>query len=113
MKAITPAQTHHVNIDTTVQTKDVRYPTDARLYARARERLVKAARKLGIKIKQSYTRVGRRLVMMSSRYAHARQMKRAQACTRIYQQKREDKNKVYSVHEPEVQCIAKGKAGKI
>jgi IS5 family transposase len=25
---------------------------------------------------------------------------------------RHDKNKVYSVHEPEVECIAKGKAGK-
>jgi IS5 family transposase len=145
MKAITPAQTRHVNVDTTVQTKAIRHPTDARLYERARERLVKAARQAGLKIKQSYTRVGRRLVMMSGRYAHARQMNRARACTkklrthlgrvlrqierqkeklptaasrlletciRIYRQKREDKNKVYSVHEPETQCIAKGKAGK-
>ena len=31
---------------------------------------------------------------------------------RIHAQQRHDKNKVYSVHEPEVQCIAKGKAGK-
>ena len=31
---------------------------------------------------------------------------------RIYAQQRQDKNKVYSVHEPEVECIAKGKAGK-
>src|SRR5208337_5374005 len=87
----------------------------------------------------------RRLLMQSSRYAHARQMKRARACTRklktqlgrvireverqttepsvkldkllqtahrIYAQQRHDKNKIYSVHEPEVQCIAKGKAGK-
>jgi IS5 family transposase len=37
-----------VNIDTTVQTKAIRFPTDARLYNRARERLVKAARKLGL-----------------------------------------------------------------
>src|SRR5260370_36421848 len=83
--------------------------------------------------------------MQSSRYAHARQMKRARACTRklktqlgrvireverqtekpsvkldkllqtahrIYEQQRQDKDKIYSVHEPEVQCIAKGKAGK-
>jgi IS5 family transposase len=145
MKAITPVQVRHVNVDTTVQTKNVRHPTDARLYDRARERLVKAARPAGIKIKQSCVRVGRRLVMQASRYAHARQMKRAKACTRklrthldrvlrqlekqkdklparytrlvqtcirIYRQKREDKNKVYSVHEPAVQCIAKGKAGK-
>ncbi len=31
---------------------------------------------------------------------------------RIYQQQRHDKNKVYSVHEPEVDCISKGKAHK-
>ena len=31
---------------------------------------------------------------------------------RIHAQQRQDKNKVYSVHEPEVECIAKGKAGK-
>ena len=49
---------------------------------RARERLVKTARKQGLSIKQSYERVGRRLLMAQSRYAHARQMKRAQACTR-------------------------------
>jgi transposase, IS5 family len=140
---IRPAQIAHVNVDTTVQTKDVRYPTDARLYDRARERLVKEARKSGLTIKQSYERVGRRLVMMSGRYAHARQMRRSKACTRklrtnlgrvireierqgvpeslrglldtskrIHQQKRGDKDKVYSVHEPEVACIAKGKAGR-
>lgn len=143
MGVIRPAQIRHVNVDTTVQTKDVRYPTDARLYDRARERLVKEARKSGVAIKQSYERVGRRLVMMSGRYAHARQMRRAKACTRklrtnlgrvireierqgppeslrslldtskrIHAQKRGDKEKVYSVHEPEVACIAKGKAGR-
>jgi transposase, IS5 family len=31
---------------------------------------------------------------------------------RIFGQKRDDKNKVYSVHAPEVECIAKGKAHK-
>jgi IS5 family transposase len=145
MKAIKPAQLQRVNVDTTVQTKAVRFPTDARLYNRARERLVKAARERGIKIKQSYARVGRRLLMQQSRYAHARQMQRARACTRklrtnlgrvireilrqqaapqgvlqqllttaqrIHAQQRTDQNKVYSVHEPEICCIAKGKAGK-
>jgi IS5 family transposase len=82
MGVIRPAQIRHVNVDTTVQTKDVRYPTDARLYDRARERLVKEARKRGLAVKQSYERVGRRLVMMSGRYAHARQMRRSKACVR-------------------------------
>ena len=31
---------------------------------------------------------------------------------RVHAQQRNDKNKIYSVHEPEVECIAKGKAGK-
>lgn len=145
MGSIRPAQLKRINVDTTVQTKAVRYPTDARLYHRCRERLVKAARREGAVIKQSYRHVGKRLLLGSSRYAHARQMKRARACTRklrtqlgrvvreierqvrtpseklsqllatahrIHAQQRHDKNKVYSVHEPEVECIAKGKAGK-
>jgi len=145
MRVIRPAQLQRVNVDTTVQTKAIRFPTDARLYQRMRERLVKAARAEGLRIKQSYEHVGRRLLMQSSRYAHARQMKRARACTRklrtqlgrvlreierqvetpsaalekllvtarrIHLQEKHDKNKIYSVHEPEVHCIAKGKAGK-
>jgi IS5 family transposase len=145
MRVIRPAELKRVNVDTTVETKAIRFPTDARLYQRMRERLVKAARVEGLTIKQSYRHVGRRLLMQSSRYAHARQMKRARACTRklktqlgrvireverqteepsakldkllqtahrIYKQQRQDKDKIYSVHEPEVQCIAKGKAGK-
>ena len=145
MKVIRPAELQRVNVDTTVQTKAIRFPADARLYHRMRERLVKTARAEGFAIKQSYQHVGKRLLMQSSRYAHARQMKRARACTRqlktqlgrvlreidrqtekpsrklsglletarrIHSQQRHDKNKVYSVHEPEVECIAKGKAGK-
>lgn len=145
MGAIRSTDLKRVNVDTTVQTKAVRYPTDARLYHRCRERLVKAARREGLTVKQSYRHVGKRLLMQSSRYAHARQMKRARACTRklrtqlgrvtreierqvtspseklakllataqrIYAQQRHDKNKVYSVHEPGVECIAKGKTGK-
>jgi transposase, IS5 family len=82
MGLIRLAQIKHVNVDTTVQNKDVRYRTDERLYDPARERLVKEARKAGLSIKQSYERVGRKLVMMSGRYAHARQMKRSRRCVR-------------------------------
>jgi transposase, IS5 family len=49
-----------VNVDTTVQTRDIRYPTDSCLYHRVPERLVKTARKEGFVIKQSYVRVGKR-----------------------------------------------------
>jgi IS5 family transposase len=82
MRVIRPAELKRVNVDTTVETKAIRFPTDARLYQRMRERLVKVARAEGLTIKQSYQHVGRRLLMQSSRYAHARQMKRARACTR-------------------------------
>ena len=58
MNAIKPADLKRVNVDTTVQTKTIRYPTDARLYHRSRERLVKRARAEGLTIKQSYERVG-------------------------------------------------------
>jgi IS5 family transposase len=145
VKAMKPAQMEQVNVDTTAQTKNVRFPTDSRLYNRARERLVKQARKEGFQIKQSYERVGRKLLMQQNRYAHARQMKRAAKCTkklntnlgriireigwqektpseklqklletaqRIHEQKPHDKNKIYSVHAPEVACIAKGKVGR-
>ena len=145
MGAIRPAQLKRINVDTTVQTKAVRFPTDARLYHRCRELLVKVARRQGLKVKQSYQYAGKRLLLDASRYAHARQMKRARGATRklrtqlgrvmreierqvtkpseklsklletahrIHAQKRQDKNKIYSVHEPEVECISKGKVGK-
>ena len=37
LKAITPVQLQRVNVDTTVQEKHVRFPTDSRLYNRARD----------------------------------------------------------------------------
>jgi IS5 family transposase len=57
MRVIGPSQLRRIHVDTTVQTKAVRYPTDARLYHRMRERLVKAARTANLKVKQSYEHV--------------------------------------------------------
>ena len=82
MKVIATAQISHVNVDKTVQIKAIRYPTKSRLYDRARELLVAHDRKAGVKVKQIYERVGKYLVMKFGLYAHARQSKRAQACTR-------------------------------
>ena len=65
MRVIRPAELKRVNVDTTVETKAIRFPTDARLYQRMRERLVKAARVERLTIKQSYRHVGRRLLMQS------------------------------------------------
>jgi IS5 family transposase len=43
-----------VNIDTTVQEKNITFPTDAKLYFKMRDVLVNAAEKRGIKLRQNY-----------------------------------------------------------
>jgi transposase, IS5 family len=142
---LTESHLERVNVDTTVQEKAIAHPTDARLYHKARVLLVKAAKDRGIPLRQSYLRLGKRALIMSGRYAHARQMKRAKReqkklknylgrvcrnilrngpqpdqqlaellhkARRLLLQQRHDKNKLYSLHAPEVECIAKGKAHK-
>lgn len=134
-----------VNVDTTVQEKAVSFPTDARLYHKARITMVRAAKKRGIQLRQTYRRVGKLAFIRQGRYSHAKQPKRArretkkllillgrvvrdirrkkenpdtelelllQRAEKLLQQKRHDKNKLYSFHAPEVECIAKGKAHK-
>lgn len=71
-----------VNVDSTVQEKAVRYPTDARLYDRLRERLVKSARKNGIELRQTYERIGKKVLRSQSGYAKANQFKRARKATK-------------------------------
>jgi len=134
-------------VDTTVQPKAVAFPTDAKLMHRARELLVRLARKHGVQLRQSYARVGKRALIAYQRYAHAKQFKRANRALRsvrtylgrvfrdIVRKTRGDEvlrkifaeplslayrvrhqrqyqrgRKVYSLHAPEVECIAKGKA---
>jgi len=142
---IREAELKRVTVDTTVQEKQVRYPTDARLYDRMRERLVGAARERGIELRQTYTRKGKHALRRQSGYAQAQQFKRAQKQTRalktylgrvmrdierkaaaldaelldllylarrLLAQKRQDSNKLYSIHEPYVECISKGKVHK-
>ena len=142
---LTKRHMERVNVDTTVQEKAIAYPTDSRLYHKARVLLVKAAKDRGIPLRQSYLRLGKRALIMNGRYAHARQMKRAKReqkklknylgrvyrnilrncpqpdkqlaellakARRILNQQRQDKNKLYSLHAPEVECIGKGKVHK-
>ena len=144
-KMISKHDLDKVNVDTTVQEKAIRFPTDARLYHRMLEHLVKAARKYSIPLRQSYVRKGKRALLRQSSYGHARQMKRAagetkklktmlgcvyrdilrkvmeptaelarelELAARLLSQKKQDKNKLYSIHEPDVECISKGKIHK-
>lgn len=144
-KAMSVRELDHVNIDTTVQEKAITFPTDAKLYHKMRHVLVVAAERNGIKLRQSYRKVGKTALIMQGRYSHARQMKRSAKQTRklktylgrvvrdierkalnqdealtvllnrakrLLAQQRQDKNKLYSIHAEEVECIAKGKVHK-
>src|SRR5579863_5470288 len=76
-EAIKPADLNRVIIDTTVQPKNAMFPTDARLLNRAREILVRLAKRYGVKLRQSFARVGKFALIKHQRYAHAKQFKRA------------------------------------
>ena len=76
-EAIKPSDLNRIIVDTTVQPKNVMFPTDARLLNRAREILVRLAKGAGIKLRQSYARVGKFALIKHQRYAHAKQFKRA------------------------------------
>lgn len=145
LKHLRKSQLDDVVVDTTVQEKNISFPTDAKLINKAREQVVKAAQKRGIDLRQSYVRVGKTELAQYSRYAHAKQFKRArrslrrlktylgrvirdvqrkcdsidsefsellQRAVKIHNQKKSSKNKIYSWHEPKVDCISKGKAHK-
>ena len=80
--AIKPADLACAVVDTTVQPKNVTFPTDAKLVNRAREKLVTLAKKLGVELRQSYARVGKLALVKHQRYAHARQFDRARKALR-------------------------------
>lgn len=146
--AVKPGSLERVTVDTTVQPKAIAYPLDSRLYNRGREILIRLAARHGIKLRQSYQRLGNRALRLANRYAHARQMRRARReikrlktflgrvardvgrklaarpglaphfaeplarIGRLLAQQKTDHAKLYALHAPEVECLAKGKAHK-
>src|ERR1700694_734305 len=80
--AMKPGDLARVIVDTTVQPKNISFPSDAKLMNRAREKLVKLAKKLGVELRQSYARVGKFALIQHQRYAHAKQFKRANRALR-------------------------------
>ena len=145
-KAVTPQACERVTVDTTVQTKAVAHPTDSHLLMRGIEWLNRLAKKHGIKLRQSFLRLGRQARRDVSRLIHGRGHKQAmrwirklrtwlgrldrdigrkiaddealeaafaaarERVARILTQKSGDADKLYALHAPEVECIAKGKA---
>src|SRR3981081_4582707 len=70
--AMKPGDLARVIVDTTVQSKNVTFPTDAKLLNRAREKLVKLAKTLGVELRQSYRRVGKVAPLPPPPYAPAK-----------------------------------------
>ena len=74
--AVTQRDLQKVNVDTTVQEKAVRFPTDTQLCHKAREELVKIAAKYEVPLRQSYARKSKHAAFLANKYMAARQMKR-------------------------------------
>jgi len=147
--AVAPRHLERVTVDTTVMEKAISPPSDGALYHKTRRAVVRAAKRLNIELRQSYTRKSKQALRKAHGYAHARQMKRARRETRrlkvylgrvvrdltrklhahtvyvpedvnvllakarrLLSQQRNSKNKLYAVHAPEVECLAKGKVAK-
>jgi transposase, IS5 family len=72
-----------VTVDTTVQPKNITFPTDAKLLHAAIKGLHRLARKHGVRLRQSYVRIAKRAAMMAGRYAHAKQFNRYRREMRI------------------------------
>ena len=146
--AIDEGSLKRVAVDTTVMEKNIAYPTDARLYERARAQLAVLAQEAGVNLRQTYARLAPRLALQVGRYAHAKQFRRMRKALKILKgytgrvmrdlrrhlgdipagslrdrvaaklalvshllhQQPKGGDKIYALHEPEVDCISKGKA---
>lgn len=76
IKAIKPAELERVIVDTTVQEKAIAHPVDSRLLEIARHKVVGAAKRCGILLKQTFAKEGKELRRKAGGYAHAKQFKR-------------------------------------
>jgi IS5 family transposase len=135
-----------VQVDTTVQEKNITFPTDSKLAKKVIDHCSIIAEREGIAQRQSYKRVSKKLLREAYFGHHPKRKKKAVMARKklrtigkrlvrelerklpennkekyketfdIYwkalTQEQSTKNKVYSLHEPQVSCIAKGKSGK-
>jgi IS5 family transposase len=75
-ETVKPQDLKRVISDTTVMEKNITFPTDTKLLNKAREKLVALALRWGLKLRQTYARIGKLAVLKAGRYAHAKQFKR-------------------------------------
>jgi IS5 family transposase len=78
-------------------------------YAHARQ--MKRARKMTKKLKTYLGRVYRDILRKASE-KDEELIKKLELAEKLLSQRKESKNKLYSIHAPEVECISKGKAHK-
>ena len=136
-----------VQIDSTVQPKNITFPTDSKLAKKVIDKCLLISKKENTKLRQSYRREVKQLMKDQYNSKHPSRAKKAKKARKrlktiagrlirelerelettvlenkygleleIYKkvlaQTRKDKNKIYSLHEQETACIAKGKAHK-
>ncbi|WNM63125.1 hypothetical protein [Candidatus Nitrospira neomarina] len=76
-KTIQANHLRQVSLDTTVQPKAVAFPTDAGLYLKGLRTVDRKAKRAGLVLRQSDTRLAAQAFLQHGRYAKAKQMKRA------------------------------------
>jgi IS5 family transposase len=137
------AREAEVIADTTVQEKNITFPTDSKLAIKVIETTRRIAKQEGVELRQSYVRVLKRERWKLRYHQHPKRAKEARGaarkiktiagrlhrevqrklsqeaaerhramldrCEKVLKQKKTDKNKIYSLHEPHVACHAKGK----
>lgn len=135
-----------VQIDTTVQEKNITFPTDAKLAKKVIDNCTKIAENQGVKQMQSNKRVAKQHLRDAYFGHHPKRKKKATMVRKKLQTigkrvvrelerklpkhlqkqyetefsnykkvltgERNSKEKIYSLHEPQTACIAKGKAHK-
>ena len=130
-------------VDTTVQEKNITYPTDNKLHRKIIKKCVVMADEQQLELRQSYSRTIKKLAEQQRFRNHPKNYKKARKADKkiktiagrlvrelerklpaglyaedlalfkkVLQQKRSDTGKIYSLHEPHVQCISKGKEHK-
>lgn len=135
----------HVNVDTTVQEKNITFPTDTKLQKKVIEKCLAIAKKEKLSLRQTYTRTLKRHFVNLRFSKHPKNRVKVRKARRsiktiagrlvrelqrllaenpsyvevlnfyqkVIDQQRNTKNKIYSIHEPEVCCISKGKEHKL
>ena len=138
------ADDDNASADTTVQEKNITFPTDAKLHRKIIKNCKKISEQEQLPVRQTYTRTLKRLSVDQRFRNHPRNKVKAKKADkkiktiagrlvrelernlesnskyqadldlfkRILAQTQGSKNKIYSIHEPEVCCISKGKEHK-